>query len=157
MVVYRLLDIVKPNNLYLGQKDYQQCMVIAKLIELTGMSDLVKLNIAPTLREEDGLAMSSRNMRLNEEERKKSSSIYQSLSFIKSNLKIGNLDRLKSETADQLTSKGFKVDYVEICDAKNLSIIEEWDGKQKLVALIAAYNNEVRLIDNMLLTTEVEL
>lgn len=151
MVVHRLLDIVRPDNLYLGQKDYQQCMVIAKLIELTGMSDLVKLNIAPTLREKDGLAMSSRNMRLNEEERKKASAIYQSLLFINTNLQKGNIIHLKSEAADQLTAKGFKVDYVEICDAKDLSVADNWDGEQKLVALIAAFNNEVRLIDNLLL------
>jgi pantoate--beta-alanine ligase len=156
MVVHRLLDMVKPDNLYLGQKDYQQCMVIAKLIELTSMTDRIKLNIAPTLREEDGLAMSSRNMRLSEEERKKAAAIYQSLRFIKSNLKTGNLSHLKSEVTDQLATKGFKVDYVEICDAKDLSIADEWDGYQKLVVLIAAFNNEVRLIDNMLLNTEVK-
>jgi pantoate--beta-alanine ligase len=151
MVVHRLLDIVKPDNLYLGQKDYQQCMVINRLIELIGMSGHVKLNICPTLREEDGLAMSSRNMRLNEEERKKAATIYQSLSFIKSNLKKGDTTRLKSEAADQLTANGFRVDYVEICNAKDLSVTDEWDGQQILVAVIAAFNNEVRLIDNMLL------
>lgn len=151
MVVHRLLDIVKPDNLYLGQKDYQQCMVIAKLIELIGMGDLIQLNISPTLRENDGLAMSSRNMRLNAEEREKAPAIYQSLSFIKANLKAGDITLLKSEAVDLLIEKGFKVDYAEICDAKDLSVVDEWDAEQKLVALIAAFNNEVRLIDNMLL------
>ncbi|MFZ1534928.1 MAG: pantoate--beta-alanine ligase, partial [Chitinophagaceae bacterium] len=70
MVVHRLLDIVQPDNLYLGQKDYQQCMVISKLVELINQQDTIKVNICPTLREKDGLAMSSRNMRLNEDERK---------------------------------------------------------------------------------------
>ncbi len=70
MIVHRLLEIVKPHNVYIGQKDYQQCMVIKKLIELIGMDEQITLNISPTLREKDGLAMSSRNMRLNEDRKK---------------------------------------------------------------------------------------
>ena len=68
-VMHRLLEIVLPDNLYLGQKDYQQCMVIRKLIELIGLEDKIKVNICPTLREKDGLAMSSRNARLLPDER----------------------------------------------------------------------------------------
>lgn len=98
MVVHRLLEIIMSDNLYLGQKDYQQCMVIKKLIELTGLSKSVCVNICPTLREPDGLAMSSRNVRLSAEERKKATAIYRNLSFIKTNLKAGNLKVLK-ETA----------------------------------------------------------
>ncbi len=67
-VVHRLLEIITPDNLYIGQKDYQQCMVIKKLVELTGMKNLIKINISPTLREKNGLAMSSRNMRLTKQE-----------------------------------------------------------------------------------------
>src|SRR4030095_12955791 len=59
MVVHRLLDIVRPHRLYLGQKDYQQCMVIKRLIEIIGMKEEIKLVIGPTLREPGGLAMSS--------------------------------------------------------------------------------------------------
>src|SRR5690242_13565632 len=70
MVVERLLEIVEPDKLYLGQKDFQQCMVIRKLISLMGKENTISLEISPTLREPDGLAMSSRNVRLNEEERK---------------------------------------------------------------------------------------
>src|SRR5262245_46576859 len=73
-VVHRLLDIVKPDSLYLGQKDYQQCMVIKRLAELTNSQ--VKIIICPTLREEDGLAMSSRNLRLSPEYRKKAAKIF---------------------------------------------------------------------------------
>ena len=80
-VVHRLLNIVQPDYLYLGQKDYQQCMVIKKLIELTQLK--INVVISNTLRENDGLAMSSRNMRLNEEERKLSVKIFETLSFIK--------------------------------------------------------------------------
>lgn len=151
MVVQRLLEIVKPDNLYIGQKDYQQCMVIKRLIELMGLADKVHLNISPTLRETDGLAMSSRNMRLNEDERKKATAIFQTLSFIKENISKGKLDKLKMQAASMLSEQGFKVDYVEIADAGTLQIINEWDGKEKLVALAAAFLNQVRLIDNIIL------
>jgi pantoate--beta-alanine ligase len=151
MVVHRLLDIVKPDNLYLGQKDYQQCMVISKLTELIGIDKQTTVNIAPTLREEDGLAMSSRNMRLTEQERKQAIAIFQTLSYIKKNLQPGSLLLLKQEAADQLSAKGFKTDYIEIATADNLNLVDYWDGKQKLVALAAAFLNDVRLIDNLLL------
>ena len=151
MVVHSLLEIVKPDNLYIGQKDYQQCMVIKKLIDLIGLGDLVKLNISPTLRNPDGLAMSSRNMRLNDEERKKATSIYQTLCYIKDKLNNGSLLQLKEKSTAMLTEKGFKVDYVEIADADNLQPVDHWYGKQKLVALAAAHLNQVRLIDNILL------
>ena len=151
MIVHRLLEIVKPDNLYIGQKDYQQCMVIKKLIELIGYSELIKLNISPTLRNTDGLAMSSRNMRLNEEERKKATAIYQTLFFIKNKLDNGSLLQLKEQGTVMLTEKGFKVDYVEIADAGTLQPADYWDGQQKLVALAAAHLNQVRLIDNILL------
>lgn len=149
MVVERLLNIVKPDNLYLGQKDYQQCMVIARLVEL--MKQKIKVNICPTLREADGLAMSSRNMRLTAEERKSAIAIYNCLARIKENLRAGNTDSLLQKAQLLLEEKGFKVDYVEIADANNLSRISHWDGRQKTVALVAAFLNEVRLIDNMLL------
>lgn len=151
MIVHRLLEIVKPDNLYIGQKDYQQCMVIKRLIDLIGYGDLIKLNISSTLRNTDGLAMSSRNMRLNEEERKKATAIYQTLCYIKDKLGNVSLPQLKEQGTVMLTEKGFKVDYVEIADAANLQPANHWDGKQKLVALAAAYLNQVRLIDNILL------
>jgi pantoate--beta-alanine ligase len=151
MVVHRLLDIVHPDILYLGQKDYQQCMVISKLIELIGVDKPTKVNIAPTLREEDGLAMSSRNMRLTVQERKEAIAIFEALSYIQKNLQPGNLLLLKQEAANQLIAKGFKPDYVEIAAADTLILLDQWDGKQKLVALAAAFLNDVRLIDNLLL------
>lgn len=80
-VVDRLLQIIPANYLYLGQKDYQQCMVIKKLIELKRYN--TSLIICPTLREKDGLAMSSRNMRLSSEERKIAGKIYESLIHLK--------------------------------------------------------------------------
>jgi pantoate--beta-alanine ligase len=151
MVVHRLLEIVQPDNLYLGQKDYQQCMVITKLIELIKQEKIINVTICPTLRETDGLAMSSRNMRLNEQDRKKASTIFQSLQLIKEKIVEGNLSALKEEARSVLEQAGFKVDYFEIADATDLSVIDNWNGKQKLVVIVAAFLNEVRLIDNMIL------
>lgn len=148
-VVHRLLNIIPANNLYLGQKDYQQCMVIKKMLQLTKIN--TNVIICPTLREDDGLAMSSRNMRLNETERKKSVAIFEALSFIKKNIVPGDINSLKKQVFLSLVEKGFKPDYVEIASSDNLSIIDVWDGKIKLVALIAAFNGKIRLIDNLLL------
>jgi len=150
-IVHRLLEIVLPDNLYMGQKDYQQCMVVKKLLELTGLGQTVNLQISPTLREKSGLAMSSRNMRLSEAERNAAVAIYQALDHIRENLKPGSLKELQQQATAQLTGKGFRVDYVAIADAGTLYPAEDWDGRQKLVALAAAFLGEVRLIDNLLL------
>lgn len=148
-VVHRLLTIVPADRLYLGQKDFQQCMVIRKMIELENLP--IETVICPTLRETDGLAMSSRNMRLDKEAREKAVEISRTLLHIKSSLKAGDLSELKTAAVEQLNRTGFKTDYVEIADADTLELIGRWDGKQKLVALCAAFLGEVRLIDNMLL------
>jgi pantoate--beta-alanine ligase len=150
-VVHRLLEIVLPNKLYLGQKDYQQCMVIQRLIELIGFDYKIRVNICPTLREDDGLATSSRNTRLNEQERKIANTIFKTLLLIKSNLYTMELDQLKSAASSSLIEKGFKVDYVEVADADTLHLVDTWDGKQKIVALAAAFLGTVRLIDNIVL------
>jgi len=149
--VHRLLEIVKPDRLYLGQKDYQQCMVIKKLIGLIGMSGVIEVVISPTLREADGLAMSSRNLRLLKNERRKATAIFHSLNMIKQNFQKENFSALKNKAELLLAENGFTTDYIEIADAGNLQLVDNRDGKQKLVALIAASLNEVRLIDNMLL------
>lgn len=154
-VMHRLLDIVKPDNLYLGQKDYQQCMVITRLIELMGRQEAISVKICPTLREADGLAMSSRNMRLNKEERERAPAIYQALLFIKDHLGKGSIQELKTEALSHLLKTGFKPDYIEVADAVTLQAVDEWDGKHELVGLAAAFLNEVRLIDNMTVSPEV--
>jgi len=150
-VVHKLLEKVFPDNLYLGQKDYQQCMVITKLVDLIGLKKKLSINICPTLREPDGLAMSSRNVRLKEDERKKAIAIFQSLNFIRDNLEKGDLSILKQNANNILAKNGFRTDYIEIAGADDLLLVNEWDGKIKLVAVAAAFLNEVRLIDNMLL------
>jgi pantoate--beta-alanine ligase len=149
LVVHRLLNIIPTNDLYLGQKDYQQCMVIKKLVELENINTTI--HICPTRREISGLAMSSRNMRLTDEAKKHAPKIFETLSYLKNNIRPGDLTELKQTAVDNLTDAGFKVDYVEIADAGNLEIIAEWDGAKKLVAVAAAFLGEVRLIDNMLL------
>ena len=148
-VVDRLLVIIQPDRLYLGQKDYQQCMVLKKMISLYHSKTAVI--IGPTLRETDGLAMSSRNMRLNEAERARAVKISETLSFIKKQWRPGYLEDLKERTTQYLATEGFKVDYVEIANADTLEPMESSDGKTPLVAVIAASLNEVRLIDNILL------
>jgi pantoate--beta-alanine ligase len=152
MVVHRLLELIKPDRLHIGQKDYQQCMVIKTLVHLIGLENKITVVISPTLREPDGLAMSSRNARLTGKDRKKAAKIFETLQYIQNEIKPGNLDVLKKHAVRHLTESEFKVDYVEIADAGTLHIIDQWDGKQKLVALAAGFLNGVRLIDNILLS-----
>lgn len=152
MVVERLLKIVRPDRLYLGQKDYQQCMIITKLIELMGMKEKIEVVISPTVREPNGVAMSSRNMRLSTEKKEKASAIYQSLSLIKKLYKNENPAMLKQKAQLLLEEAGLKPDYIEIVDATDLSMINDRETNKKAIALVAAFMKEVRLIDNMLLT-----
>lgn len=150
-VVDRLLTIVLPSFLFLGQKDYQQCMVIEKLIRIQQYP--TQLYVVPTMREASGLAMSSRNLRLSEEDRIKATAIYTGLTSIQSRLKIGSVQQLCNEVAANLIRSGFeKVDYISIANAQTLEPIEEWDGQTPLVALAAAFLSGVRLIDNIPLT-----
>ena len=149
IIVEKLLKVVKPSALYLGRKDYQQCMVIKKM--MADKNYVIELNICDTVRETDGLAMSSRNMRLTEMERQKALCIIESLILIRNNIVPGELDYLKKEAAGFLEKNGYKVDYTEIADAETLELQHKWDGKKKLVALVAANLNDVRLIDNIIL------
>ncbi len=152
-VVDRLLEIVEPDLLFLGKKDYQQCMVIAELIRLTGKS--TRLEIVPTMREPDGLAMSSRNLRLSEADREKATAIYQALQKIKTTICPGETNQLAAAAAASLLGAGFsKVDYVSIAHARSLEPIENWDGETPLIALAAAFLSGVRLIDNISLTED---
>lgn len=147
-VVKRLLDIVQPDVLFLGRKDYQQVMVIKKLIELEAFN--IAVDIVPTLREPSGLAMSSRNMRLEDADRTKATAIYQALLFIKQNIRPGVVTGLEEAARQAILDAGFeKIDYVSIATADHLEEITTWDGNTRLVALVAAFIGGVRLIDNM--------
>lgn len=149
-VVHRLLEIIRPQQLFLGQKDYQQCRVLTKLLELTGLNKSIEINICTTLREPSGLAKSSRNIRLSEDGKQRATTIFQSLQFINDNIGKEPISLLQNKVRQQLTDAGFsQIDYVAVANAKTLALINEWDKQTPLVALIAAFLNGVRLIDNM--------
>jgi len=148
-VVDRLLDIVQPNQLFVGQKDYQQCMVLQKLLELKGKQNEIMLMVQPTMREANGLAMSSRNLRLSEEDRQKATSLSKALEYIRNNLGHEPLKTIKRKAKNELEDEGFALDYLEIRDARTLEPIHSYS--EKLVALVAASIGNVRLIDNMVL------
>ena len=145
-VVHQLLTLVQPDKLFMGQKDLQQCLIINRLLKL--INSQVELVICPTIREHDGLAMSSRNLRLNPTERVNALHLYQGLSDIKHNYKKAALKDLKEKAVN-----GFEVDYVEL-----ISILEDGSvifpenaGTTPLYAVVAAreLSSGVRLIDNM--------
>jgi pantoate--beta-alanine ligase len=149
-VMKRLLTIVNPHLLFMGQKDYQQCMVITWLLSF--MNSRAQLITAPTVRQPDGLALSSRNTRLSEIGRKKAVSIYETMLFVKNSLKPGEMNGLLDQARNSLSEKGFSVDYVEIANANDLRLTDNWDGQAQLICLVAAFIEEVRLIDNMIIT-----
>ncbi len=149
-VVDRLLNIVQPDSLFMGQKDYQQVMVVRKMIELKKYA--VQMVAGETLREPSGLASSSRNVRLTEEEKEKATTIYKSLIYIKENIAKLSLTELKQHASEMLMNSGFqKIDYIAFCDGQTLRPLDKYDSSISVVVLIAAFIGEVRLIDNMVL------
>lgn len=151
-IVASLLNIIKPGMLYLGQKDYQQCIVIKKLMEQNGVHK-AELKICPTVREADGLAMSSRNRRLTEPQRALAGLLYQCLVSIQAKQAEGNFSIVKKECADLLNAKGFEPDYIALASADTLEEMDNYDAQRKTIALIAAKIGDIRLIDNMILTS----
>lgn len=151
-VMKRLLTIVEPHLLFMGQKDYQQCMVVAWLLK--EMNSRTTLITAATVRQPDGLAMSSRNSRLTDQGRSQAVAIFNTLQFVRKTLSPGRLEPLLTEAGQKLTDAGFRVDYVSIARAEDLKIVDSWDGQTALVCLIAAFLEDVRLIDNMLITDQ---
>ena len=147
VIVDKLLEAVKPTVMYLGRKDYQQCMVIQTMMYYN-LSE-VKLVICETVREPDGLAMSSRNKRLNAQERLQAVCIITALKKLQQDVQHHNIEYAIIQATLFLKHNGFKVDYIAVADAETLLPITNWDKKNKAVALVAAYLNEVRLIDNI--------
>lgn len=147
-VMDQLLSFIKPDDLFLGQKDFQQCLVIKKLLSLLHLNG-IHVHIIPTVREADGLAMSSRNLRLSEEQRKKAPLLFKQLNTIKTN--FGTIDsHVAVESAKrELEKNDFKVDYLRIVRANDLH--ESNDLTNTLVVLVAAYLDSIRLIDNLIL------
>jgi pantoate--beta-alanine ligase len=148
-VVHRLLSITEPDVLVMGSKDFQQCMVCRRLIEIESLP--VKLVAAETVREPNGLAMSSRNRRLSDAGRDKASAIHAILSHWRRSLGQVAIPQLEAEGAARLESEGFKPEYACIRDPHTLEPVGEWDGSRPLVGLIAAWLEGVRLIDNAML------
>lgn len=147
-VMRRLLEAVRPDQLFMGQKDYQQCMVVHRLLEIIGLP--TRLVPCPIIREKDGLAMSSRNMRLSEDQRRTATTIHQALTRIKEGWQKGEkTDRLIKFATSLLEEKGFRVDYVSIADPMTLEPVQR--SEVPAVALVAAFLGEIRLIDNMTL------
>ena len=150
-VVGRLLEIIHPEYLYMGQKDYQQCMVVRSLLQKMDLDGRVHMVICPTQREADGLAMSSRNRRLTEPQRNIAGILYQCLVSIQSKMSTAKFEIVKKECFDLLKEKGFEPDYVALADARDLALLNEYDADKPMVALIAAKIGNIRLIDNMLI------
>lgn len=149
-IVGRLLEIVTPDILFLGQKDYQQCMVVKSLIKQMNLSKL-ELQIVKTSREEDGLAMSSRNKRLTEPQRVISAIIYQCLVSIQAKKNRASFSVVQKECVDLMVAKGMQPEYVEIANSDTLELLNEYNDDVPMIALIATWSGDVRLIDNMLL------
>lgn len=148
-VVSRLLDIVEPDSLYMGQKDFQQVSIVNSMLQQQKRS--VKLEVCPIIREPHGLAMSSRNERLNVEDRYNAGAIFEALSQVKKKMGTTNVTDTKQAVLDRLIAVGFKPDYFEIVDGDSLLSIEKWSESEYIVACVAAYIKDVRLIDNMIL------
>ena len=108
--------------------------------------------VCPITREESGLAMSSRNQRLNEDEREIAAELFKALKEIKENRDHSQFSILKKNAIKKLELKGFKIDYLELAKEKDLQTVSEFIPGQKLVILIAAFLQNVRLIDNMILS-----
>jgi len=147
-VMYRLLSIVRPDYLFMGQKDYQKCMVIQRLLTLMGVS--AQLHRCPIVREADGLAMSSRNLRLNPTQRANATAIYHALRRLAQKFRLDPTSAL-AEAETILKKADFQVDYISVADATTLEPVSDPTTDDTIVALIAAFQDEVRLIDNMML------
>lgn len=146
-VVHRLLDIVKPDNLYMGQKDYQQFTIIKHLLKITHSP--IRLIRVPIIREPDGLAMSSRNIRLSEEGRKKSTIISQTLFQAQKDAQHYSLQEVKERALKNLS--GMEVDYFEIVDGDSLRSINSFEQADIVTACTTVRIDGVRLLDNVIL------
>jgi pantoate--beta-alanine ligase len=151
LVVSKLFNIVEPDNAYFGQKDWQQFAVISKLVEELNFP--LKLHSVATLRESDGLALSSRNLRLSEPQRKVASVFYRALTLAKQNLQSGHeISAVRKQVKEVVENEdGVKLEYFEIADSKNLNVLENVDKANRPILCIAGFVGEVRLIDNLFL------
>ena len=150
VVVKKLFEIVMPDNAYFGEKDYQQLQIIRVMVKQKNLA--VKIIPCPIVRETDGLAMSSRNMRLTKEERTIAPFIYQTLSEAKEKATQLSPTELTIRVLNQIqTQKMMKAEYFEIVDTTTLLPITNWNDCEHAIGCIAVFLGSVRLIDNVLL------
>lgn len=149
IVVSKLLNIVKPHKAFFGQKDLQQVAVIKRLV--ADLSFDVEIVVVPTVREADGLALSSRNLRLSPIERKSALILFKALSFAKDELLAGEPWLEVREKIDELimTQIGVTLEYFELVHSDNMTILDKLEKNIPVSICTAAYVGEVRLIDNI--------
>lgn len=149
-IVLKLFNLVNPTNTYFGQKDFQQCAVIKQMIKDLNLP--VVFNMVPTVRDKDGLALSSRNIFLNNQERSQALNLYQSLLLGKKLILSGNknVKKIKAEMNNYLQKyELIRLDYIEICNPENLSPLKV--VSKKVVILIATFVGKTKLIDNIII------
>jgi pantoate--beta-alanine ligase len=149
-VVHRLLDIVQPDYLFLGQKDFQQTVVLKKLLRIINSN--VEIVVCPIIREENGLAMSSRNVRLTENGRNKAAFISETLQRVKNSKSVPLSVVLEKERAFLNTQPNAYLDYLEVVDGRTLKPIDDWEESDFKVVLVVVIYEGVRLLDNEVLT-----
>lgn len=149
-VVKRLLEIVKPNKLYMGQKDFQQLTIVRSLLSQTKLP--ITLVMCETIRESDGLAMSSRNTRLDPTLRKSAKLIYELLNWSKQEIKEKPIPQICEQAMLKLKNqKGFNPEYFEIVDGITLHKLTNYSEHDFIIACVACWVGEVRLIDNIII------
>ncbi len=146
-IVLKLFDAVKPNRAYFGKKDFQQLAIIKYITKQLNLP--IQIIPCETIREEDGLAMSSRNIRLNSVERNQAIQLSKALFFVKENAPHLSVKELKQKVNEMLSCYDLiKTEYFEIADSETLQPVDTVTP-DKTVACIAAYVGNVRLIDNI--------
>lgn len=147
-VVSRLFDIVKPHKAFFGMKDFQQVAIIKNMVDQ--LNSAVKIIPCPIIREESGLALSSRNTLLDEDHKKNAPHIYATLKKARNLALQMSVTDLKKWIADEINSNPYlETEYVEIVDDTTLKIIEDWTEKGTKVACVAVHAGPIRLIDNI--------
>ena len=148
IVVKKLFDIVRPARAYFGKKDFQQLAVISHLVNMLQIP--VEIVPCETIREVDGLAMSSRNARLTATERNLAPTIYRILGEVREKAGKKPVGELKAWAIEKIQENpAFRVEYFEIGDKESLMPVESWNDKVRAMAFVALFLGEVRLIDNI--------
>ncbi|PRY53760.1 pantoate--beta-alanine ligase [Arcticibacter pallidicorallinus] len=147
-IVYKLFQVTSPDKAFFGQKDYQQVLVITKMVSIFKLP--VELVMCPIQRSEEGLALSSRNIHLSPQEKRQAYTISRALFTMRQQASVLHADKLKEIGLNILNEEpGINLDYCEILDKDTLKQPNE--DTSGLVALIAAHVGKTRLIDNMIL------